>query len=168
MTEIAGLLPAPTESVYEGDDPFRILGVAPSASPAEVKRAYLRLARRYHPDINSAPQAKRIFARINWAYANISSRRELSELYLKCRVVRAKEEYAEGMQLLKRAKTLAGIDPQPSPGSPRQDFKTLALYLFLVCPSCEWREKCDHATRFDEIREIHNELMSKGLRKMGI
>ncbi|WP_376797178.1 J domain-containing protein [Thermogemmatispora sp.] len=35
-------------------DYYSILGVAPTASPEEIRRAYLRLVRRYHPDANQA------------------------------------------------------------------------------------------------------------------
>ena len=33
-------------------DPYRILGVSPSASDDEVKKAYRNLSRKYHPDAN--------------------------------------------------------------------------------------------------------------------
>lgn len=33
---------------------YRVLGVEPSASPADVKRAFRTLVRRFHPDANPA------------------------------------------------------------------------------------------------------------------
>ena len=36
---------------YRGDNAFGVLGVSPDASIAEIKRAYVGLARKYHPDV---------------------------------------------------------------------------------------------------------------------
>ena len=33
-------------------DPYAVLGVAPSATDEEVKKAYRSLSRKYHPDAN--------------------------------------------------------------------------------------------------------------------
>jgi len=33
-------------------DPYHILGVGPTASAAEIRKAYLRLAKKHHPDLN--------------------------------------------------------------------------------------------------------------------
>ena len=49
-------------------DPFSILGVTPSATRPEVRRAYRALARRYHPDVNPGPDATSKMRHINWAY----------------------------------------------------------------------------------------------------
>lgn len=159
------LLLPPPRSPKRGDNAFVVLGVSPDASPQEVKRAYLYLAWQYHPDLNPLVEAREIFQVINQAYADIMSRRDLTDLMLKCQVVKAKADYAEGLQVFKQAKLFAGVDPQVAGGAATgelgKQLQVLGMYLFFVCPSCKWQEKCDHATRFDEVEEIHHELMSK-------
>lgn len=41
---------ASSEETYQGDDPFKVLGVAPTASREDVKRAYRDLTLIHHPD----------------------------------------------------------------------------------------------------------------------
>src|SRR3954451_22279510 len=54
-------------------DFYVILGLAPDASPAEIKRAYRRLSRRYHPGINPGDRAaEALFQRIADAYDTLS------------------------------------------------------------------------------------------------
>jgi len=50
---------------------YTILGVSHTASATEIKSAYRRLARRYHPDINTSPAASEQFALINNAYRTL-------------------------------------------------------------------------------------------------
>ena len=47
---------------------YDTLGVAESASAEEIKKAYRRLARKYHPDINKEKGAEEKFKEINAAY----------------------------------------------------------------------------------------------------
>ena len=49
-------------------DYYEILGVTRSASPEEIKVAYRRLARRYHPDTSRDPGAEDRFKEITLAY----------------------------------------------------------------------------------------------------
>ncbi len=49
-------------------DYYEILGVSRDASQEEIKRAYRRLARQYHPDVNKSPDAETRFKEINEAY----------------------------------------------------------------------------------------------------
>jgi len=49
-------------------NPYDILGVPKSASGAEVKSAFRRLAKKYHPDQSREPRAKERFAEIGAAY----------------------------------------------------------------------------------------------------
>lgn len=49
-------------------DLYSILAVSPSASTAEIKSAYRKLARQCHPDVSASPDANARFASINEAY----------------------------------------------------------------------------------------------------
>lgn len=60
-------------------DSFRVLGVSPDASPAEIKRAYRRLAMAWHPDRNPHPEATERFKQIRAAYDALQEREELDE-----------------------------------------------------------------------------------------
>ncbi len=53
-------------------DFYEILGVSRSADAEELKRAYRRLARKYHPDVNKEPGAEETFKEINRAYEVLS------------------------------------------------------------------------------------------------
>ena len=55
-------------------DSFRVLGVSPDASPAEIKRAYRRLAMAWHPDRNPHPEATERFKQIRAAYDALQER----------------------------------------------------------------------------------------------
>lgn len=53
-------------------DYYRVLGVGRGASPEEIQRAYHRLARRYHPDVNREPAAEEAFKEVTEAYRVLS------------------------------------------------------------------------------------------------
>ena len=53
-------------------DYYEILSVSRDASKEEIKRAYRRLARKYHPDVNKEAGAEERFKEINRAYEVLS------------------------------------------------------------------------------------------------
>jgi len=59
-----------------GQDYYKILGVPRSASDDELKKAYRRLALKYHPDKNQAPGAEEKFKQIGEAYDVLSDEKK--------------------------------------------------------------------------------------------
>src|SRR3989337_2192126 len=53
-------------------DYYEVLEVGRSASPEELRRAYRRLAKQYHPDVNEDDSSEERFKEINEAYAVLS------------------------------------------------------------------------------------------------
>ena len=49
-------------------DYYEVLGLNRGATPEEIKKAFRRLARQYHPDVNKQADAETRFKEINEAY----------------------------------------------------------------------------------------------------
>jgi curved DNA-binding protein len=55
-----------------GDDFYQILGVPRDAGQEDIQRAYRKLARTYHPDVNHDPGAEDRFKDVSEAYNVLS------------------------------------------------------------------------------------------------
>lgn len=71
----------------EDKNHYEILDVPPNASYTEIKKAYRRMAKLYHPDTlsNPTPEQQKYFAQINQAYAvlsNLDKRRQYDQTLL--------------------------------------------------------------------------------------
>ena len=55
-------------------DYYKILGVARGAADEEIKKAYRKLARKYHPDVSKEPNAKERFQEVSEAYETLKDK----------------------------------------------------------------------------------------------
>ncbi len=60
-------------------DYYKLLGVARGETPENIKKAYRRLARRYHPDVSKEKNAERRMKEINEAYEVLSDPQKRQE-----------------------------------------------------------------------------------------
>jgi hypothetical protein len=117
---------------------YTVLGVSPSASVIEVRRAYRELSKRYHPDTTKLPVkiATAKFQQLNEAYATLSSpdRRLLYDAkigYSRYNVIQAPPDLDSGT---KTAPQAAYLDPTDRPLSSGEIFALFILGItFIGC-----------------------------------
>jgi curved DNA-binding protein len=74
-----GIVSVLRRSALEFKDYYEILGVARDASADDIKKAFRRLARKYHPDVSKEPQAEARMKEVNEAFAVLSDPEKRAE-----------------------------------------------------------------------------------------
>jgi len=112
---------------------YALLGLYPTASQVEIRRAYRELSKRYHPDTTDlAPEIATVkFQKLNEAYGTLSSpeRRALYDLkigYSRINVIQAPEDFNNGEYQEKWSRS-AYLDPTDRPLSAGEIFILLVL-----------------------------------------
>lgn len=79
-------------------DYYKIMGVSPDASEKDIKTAYRKLARKYHPDISKEPDAEERFKEMGEAYDVLRDTKKRAEYdqYLKHREFNQKAQQSGG------------------------------------------------------------------------
>lgn len=97
---------------------YDILGIARAATAEQVRRAYRRLARELHPDVNPAADAASRFAAVQNAYSVLSDRRKRAKYDETLAAAAALHTPDPGTPHYSWRNVAA--DASPGPGMPRQ------------------------------------------------
>lgn len=119
---------------------YALLGLHPSASPLEIRRAYRELSKLYHPDTTDLPTATATtkFQQLNEAYATLSSpeRRAVYDLrigYSRLNVIQAPSNLNSPVaQRPPKYSSSAYLDPTDRPLSAGEIFALFILGLTFV------------------------------------
>lgn len=123
------------------DNYYTLLGVHPSASPIDIRRAYREASKKYHPDTTTLPAATATakFQVLNEAYAVISNPdrrvaydREIG--YSRLLLVQPPEHFRSFQPRVDKYRSSAYLDPTDRPLSGGELFALLMLVVsFLGC-----------------------------------
>jgi len=118
---------------------YAILGLHPSASVIEIRRAYRELSKTYHPDTTTLPSevATRKFQRLNEAYGIISNpeRRSLYDLqigYSRWNVIQVPTDLQQSNKENENWSKSVYLDPHDRPLSAGEIFSLCLLALTLL------------------------------------
>lgn len=120
-----------------GKNYYGLLGLHPSASAIEIRRAYRKLSKRYHPDTTELPPAVATskFQQLNEAYATLSNpqRRAVYDIqirYSRVSVMQARPDLNRPVSKASETSN-AYLDPVDRPLSPGELFALLLMGVSL-------------------------------------
>lgn len=127
-------------------DPYEVLGLDRSATPADVRRAYLRLAKRHHPDKNPGDKTS------DWIFKEIQSAYEILRNAKEVRAGQQQEPPSQGERAKRDRRDAAGHDrsePRQSERAKRKNHNG-------------WRQSRSQAGREHRERERTKHTTSEG------
>jgi DnaJ-class molecular chaperone len=105
-------------------DPYEVLGVAKNASAKDIKSAYRKLAKKYHPDQNpNDPKAKDRFAAANQAYEIVGDEKTRAA-YDRGEIDADGKPKFQGFEGAAGGDPFAGFRRQQGPGGAHFEFRT--------------------------------------------
>jgi len=60
---------------------FRELGIKPTSNKAEIRRAYIKKVKEYHPDVSRIKNAEEIMKNLNYAYSELIKNNDLDHVH---------------------------------------------------------------------------------------
>lgn len=126
----------PSQTTY-----YDLLGVRPTASPQQIRRAYRDLSKLYHPDTTTLPAAiaTKKFQQLNEAYGALSNPearlaydRDIG--YSRIAVIQTPANFNQSVRSQRESPSNAYLDPTDRPLSPGEIFALFILGLtFAAC-----------------------------------
>jgi curved DNA-binding protein len=135
-------------------DYYQVLGVARDAPATDIKKAFRRLARQYHPDISKEPDAEKRMKEINEAYA------VLSDPEKRAAYDQLGQNYRPGQEFRPPPDWDAGFEFSSKGFSPEEttDFSDFFAELFGKMHSARRRGGSFHARGQDHLAKVFLDL----------
>ncbi|MGN0330889.1 MAG: DnaJ domain-containing protein [Kineothrix sp.] len=90
---------------------YQVLGMEQTASPEEIKKAYRRLSKKYHPDMNpESPEARKRFQEISEAYAVLGNEEKRKAYDKRLQDNRGRKREEEGQKGKQQRNASRGVE----------------------------------------------------------
>lgn len=115
---------------------YEILEVTPESDTAQIKTAYRKLARKYHPDINKSSEAIEIFKQITSAYETLSDKEKRKQYDIingifKTETPEPKPEQTQSKTTKKKQPKQKKKEKTPAAKTtPRKEFSLIRLFKY--------------------------------------